>query len=128
MAARVQASIARRACACLPENSDYFSDMQTGIVSSEGQIVIPAECTSALDLRAGDRVSFNLNGSGLMVTPEVTAKPPILRRPHKDASLEEKVAFYNSPEFIQSFTDGVNAARADLKREMELREAPAQPA
>jgi bifunctional DNA-binding transcriptional regulator/antitoxin component of YhaV-PrlF toxin-antitoxin module len=98
--------------------------MPTAIVSPEGQIIISAEWTSALDLKAGDRVSFNLNEAGLVVTPEAAAKPPILRRLHKDASLEEKIAFYNSPEFIQSFTDGVNAARADLKREIELRAIP----
>jgi AbrB family looped-hinge helix DNA binding protein len=88
--------------------------MQTGIVSSEGQIVIPAEWTSALDLRAGDRVSFDLNGSGLMVTPEAAAKTTPPRTPPRDASLEAKVAFYTSPEFEQAVTDRFNAARASV--------------
>lgn len=106
-----------------------FGCMETAIVSPEGQIVISAEWTSALELKAGDHVSFNLNETGLLVTPAAMAKAPTLRRPAREASLEEKIAFYNSPEFIQSFTDGINAARADLNRQMELRAAPpAQPA
>ncbi len=103
--------------------------METAIVSPEGQIVISAEWTHALELKAGDRVSLNLNETGLMVTPAPIAKAPAPRRPPREAPLEEKIAFYNSPEFIQSFTDGVNAARADLNRQMEHRAAsPAQPA
>ena len=97
--------------------------MQTGIVSPNGEIIISAEWTTALDLRAGDRVSFELNGGGLVVTP----KAPTLQPPGRDASLEEKIAYYNSPEFIQSVTDRVNAARADVSREMEHRIAPPAP-
>jgi hypothetical protein len=100
--------------------------MQTGIVSPEGEIIISAEWTSALDLKAGDRVSINLNEQGLTVTPETPARATPLRTPPREAPLEEKIAFYNSPEFVQSFTDGVNAARADLKRDMET--SSAQPA
>jgi bifunctional DNA-binding transcriptional regulator/antitoxin component of YhaV-PrlF toxin-antitoxin module len=88
--------------------------MQTGIVSPEGEIIISAEWTSALDLKAGDRVSFDLNEAGLVVRPEPTAKREPLRTPPRDASLETKVAFYTSPEFEQAVTDRFNAARASV--------------
>jgi bifunctional DNA-binding transcriptional regulator/antitoxin component of YhaV-PrlF toxin-antitoxin module len=90
--------------------------MQTAIVSPEGQIVISAEWTSALDLKAGDRVSFDLKEAGLMVTPEPAAKTTPLRTPPRDAPLEEKIAFYNAPEFEQAVTARFNAARASVAK------------
>lgn len=90
--------------------------MQTAIVSPEGQIVISAEWTSALDLKAGDRVSFDLREAGLLVTPEPVAKTSQLRSPPRNAPLEEKIAFYTSPEFEQAVTDRFNAARASVAK------------
>jgi bifunctional DNA-binding transcriptional regulator/antitoxin component of YhaV-PrlF toxin-antitoxin module len=90
--------------------------MQTCIVSPEGQIVLSAEWTSALELKAGDRVSVNLNGRGIVVTPELPAKTAPLQTPAREAPLEEKIAFYTSPEFEQAVTARFNAARASVAK------------
>lgn len=41
--------------------------MMEAKVTSKGQITIPAEIRRALDLKTGDRISFDINENGIMI-------------------------------------------------------------
>ena len=82
------------------------------VVSPEGQLVISADVTSALDLKAGDRVSVTLEERGLWVQPSVRSESV-----SPTASLEEKRAFYSSEEFVEAASEHFRKARAAVARE-----------
>jgi AbrB family looped-hinge helix DNA binding protein len=81
------------------------------IVSPEGQLVIPAEVTGALDWKAGDRISVRLEEKGLWVEPS-GGSTDVVPRLAPTASLEEKRAFYSSAKFVEAASEHFRKARA----------------
>lgn len=53
--------------------------MDTATLSTKGQLVIPQRFRNALHLRAGDRVSFALEGESLLLRRETTKRARLAR-------------------------------------------------
>jgi bifunctional DNA-binding transcriptional regulator/antitoxin component of YhaV-PrlF toxin-antitoxin module len=88
------------------------------VVSPEGQLVISADVTSALDLKAGDRVFVRLEEKGLWVEPSARTGTVSSHVP-ASASLEGKKAFYSSAEFVNAASEHFRKARAAVARAQE---------
>jgi bifunctional DNA-binding transcriptional regulator/antitoxin component of YhaV-PrlF toxin-antitoxin module len=89
------------------------------VVSPEGQLVISAAVTSALDLKAGDRVSVTVEEKGLWVEPR-TKSGSASAHVSPTASLEEKRAFYSSAEFVAAASEHFRKARAAVARDQAV--------
>ena len=67
--------------------------MSTATISSKGQLTIPKEVRTALDLHPGDRVSFIRMEDGhyalVPATQSVMTLKGILRKPRRAVTLEE---------------------------------------
>jgi antitoxin PrlF len=66
--------------------------MTGSVVSTKGQIVIPARIRSELGVEAGSRIEFVRTAEGWLIKPAtlpVTALKGVLRRPGKPVSIED---------------------------------------
>ena len=66
--------------------------MATAIVSTKGQVVIPAPVRAEMGVGAGTRVEFVKTAEGWLIKPAtgpVTALKGILRKPKKPVSIED---------------------------------------
>ena len=67
--------------------------MATAVVTTKGQITIPAQVRSALGVGTGDRIEFvELERGGYMIVPAtspVAALHGVLRAPQKPVSIED---------------------------------------
>lgn len=70
--------------------------MSTATVTSKGQITIPVEIRTRLDLQAGDRIDFVMDDFGrvsfLPVTKNVVSLKGIIGKPDKSVSVEDMKA------------------------------------
>ncbi len=71
-------------------------EMSTATVTSKGQITIPVEIRTKLDLQTGDRVDFVIDESGrvsfLPVTKNIVSLKGIIAKPDKSVSIEDMKA------------------------------------
>lgn len=66
--------------------------MAAAIVSTKGQVVIPARIRSELGVDAGSRIEFVKTAEGWLIKPAVlpvTALKGLLRKPKKPVSVED---------------------------------------
>lgn len=66
--------------------------MSASVVSTKGQIVIPAQIRAELGVKAGSRVEFVRTDEGWLIKPAtlpVTALKGILKKPQKPISVED---------------------------------------
>lgn len=66
--------------------------MSASIVSTKGQIVIPARVREELGVEAGSRVEFVKTEEGWLIKPvtlSITALKGILKKPRKPVSIED---------------------------------------
>lgn len=66
--------------------------MTAAIMSTKGQIVIPARIRSELGVEAGSRIEFVKTAEGWLIKPAVlpvTALKGLLRKPRKAVSVED---------------------------------------
>ncbi len=66
--------------------------MAAAIVSTKGQVVIPARVRSELGVDAGSRIEFVKTAEGWLIKPAilpVTALKGLLRKPKKPVSVED---------------------------------------
>jgi AbrB family looped-hinge helix DNA binding protein len=66
--------------------------MTGSVVSTKGQIVIPAQVRSELGVEAGSRTEFVRTAEGWLIKPAtlpVTALKGVLRKPGKPVSIED---------------------------------------
>ena len=66
--------------------------MTAAIVSTKGQVVIPARIRSELGVEAGSRIEFVKTADGWLIKPAtlpVTALKGVLTRPKKPVSVED---------------------------------------
>ena len=66
--------------------------MAAAIVSTKGQVVIPARVRSELGVDAGSRIEFVKTAEGWLIKPAilpVTALKGMLRKPKKPVSVED---------------------------------------
>jgi len=63
--------------------------MSASVVSTKGQIVIPAQIRAELGVKAGSRVEFVKTDEGWLIKPAVTALKGILKKPRKPVSVED---------------------------------------
>ncbi|HEY3638018.1 MAG TPA: AbrB/MazE/SpoVT family DNA-binding domain-containing protein [Rhizomicrobium sp.] len=66
--------------------------MSASIVSTKGQIVIPARIREELGVEAGSRVEFVKTDDGWLIKPAtlpITALKGILKKPRKPVSVED---------------------------------------
>lgn len=70
--------------------------MSTATVTSKGQITIPVEIRTRLDLQTGDRIDFVMDDAGrvsfLPVTQNVMSLKGIIAKPDKSVSIEDMKA------------------------------------
>ena len=70
--------------------------MSTATITSKGQITIPRDIRSLLDLHSGDKISFIVDETGevrfVPVTRDVSTLKGIVARPEKAVSTEEMKA------------------------------------
>ena len=53
--------------------------MESSTLSTKGQLVIPNQFRKALNLKAGDRVTFSLEGEKLILRPEKSKRARLIR-------------------------------------------------
>ena len=66
--------------------------MSASVVSTKGQIVIPAKVRADLGVQAGTRVEFVKTEEGWLIKPAtspVTALKGVLKKPRKPVSIED---------------------------------------
>ena len=66
--------------------------MSASVVSTKGQIVIPAQIRAELGVKAGSRVEFVRTDEGWLIKPAtlpVTALKGIIKKPRKPVSIED---------------------------------------
>ncbi len=67
--------------------------MTTATITSKGQITIPVDIRSALNLEAGDRIDFVIDESGkvifMPITRDVSSLKGIIARPDNPVSIED---------------------------------------
>jgi antitoxin PrlF len=67
--------------------------MSTATITSKGQITIPVDIRSGLNLRSGDRINFILDESGkvsfLPITKNVSSLKGIIAAPEVAVSIED---------------------------------------
>lgn len=66
--------------------------MVASVVSTKGQIVIPARVRSELGVEAGTRIEFVKTGDGWLIKPAtlpVTVLKGVLKKPRKPVSVED---------------------------------------
>jgi antitoxin PrlF len=66
--------------------------LSASVVSTKGQIVIPAQIRAELGVKAGSRVEFVRTDEGWLIKPAtlpVTALKGILKKPQKPISVED---------------------------------------
>ena len=74
--------------------------MSTATITSKGQITIPRDIRSLLDLHSGDKINFIVEESGevhfVPVTRDISTLKGIVARPEKTVSIEEMKATVKS--------------------------------
>lgn len=75
--------------------------MNTTVLSSKGQLVIPKEIRESLHLRAGDKLSIMAEGSRIVLEPERAAGAKLVRRNGRAALVAPKDAPEMSAEAIK---------------------------
>jgi AbrB family looped-hinge helix DNA binding protein len=66
--------------------------MSASVVSTKGQIVIPAQIRAELGVKAGSRIEFVRTDEGWLMKPAtlpVTALKGIIKKPRKPVSVED---------------------------------------